>query len=148
MVKCHNGAMRCLLAGLYIVGAALTILAVLHAYYRARREKTRLDAIKVRSDAHNEPSLVEQFEADLSDNPQGVQSSTVAAANEEELNRLLAAANIDDPPPTFKDMRLPLSYWNRRQALTDTLLQFKVDGLVALLGVVISTIASVWSLFI
>jgi hypothetical protein len=127
----------------------MTIVGVLHAYWRARRQKILLDEIKSRSDSLEDPSLVEMFESGLSeDDRRTAELKNLAATNERELEQLLNEAGIDDPPPSWDDMRLPPSYWSRRAALADLLVQFRADGALALGGVLVSTIASVWSLYL
>jgi hypothetical protein len=61
---------------------------------------------------------------------------------------MLTEAGIPDPSPNYNDMQLPAAFWSRRVALSDAVLQFKGDGAVALTGVVVSTVASVWSLYL
>lgn len=48
--------MRNLVACTYILGAAMTMAGVFHAYTRARRQKGALDSIKLQSDALAEPT--------------------------------------------------------------------------------------------
>ncbi|PUA78937.1 hypothetical protein [Nocardioides currus] len=138
-----------LVAALYVSGALMTIYGVAAAYRRAKRQKAAYDAIKSRNDSLTDPDPVEFFEAAKSDDEQapGVLRQRVVA-NEAEIADALASIGVTDPPPSYNDMRLPVEYWSRRAALADALIVFKTDGMVALSGVVVSTVASVMSLYI
>jgi hypothetical protein len=136
-------------AALYILGAAMTIYGVAAAFRRAKAQKAAYDAIKLRNDQLIDPTFTEFFEAGLSDDeasPTALRNQS--ARNQTEVTDLLAAIGVTDPAPTYNDMRLPVEYWSRRAALADALVVFKSDGIVALSGVVISTIASVMSLYV
>jgi len=134
---------------MYVVGAAMTIYGVCAAYYRAKRQKAAYDTIKARNDALVDPTLMEVFEAAKSDDlaaPGTLQDQ--AARNQADVTDLLADIGVNDPPPTYNDMRLPVEYWSRRAALADALIVSRTDGLLALSGVAVSTVASVLSLYV
>lgn len=90
-----------------------------------------------------------RFDAALSDSNQRTDDlNDLSVANQRELERLLSRASIVDQFPTYNDLRLPVSYWSRRAALADALLEFKADGTLTLRGVVVSAAASLWSLYL
>lgn len=141
--------MREFVAVLYVVGAVVTAVGVLIAYRRARRDLRRLEDVAELHESHDDPDLVEDF-----DNAVGGRDGQVdarkdrRAAEQEELAQALADAGIRDGMPRYKDMRLPMEYWAKRSALRDAVASFRTGGLVALTGLAISTVASVWSLYL
>lgn len=109
---------RDVLAVLYVIGAVTTVTGVLMAYRQAVKQKRAFDQL-----------------ADL-------------GRSDVEVEQGLAELGVEDRPPTWNDMRLPISYWSKRSALADTLSSFKTAGVTALAGVALSTIASVCSLYL
>ena len=141
--------LRDLVAVLYLLGAALTAGGVLIGYRQAIRQKRHLDELAALSAADREPDFVETFGLARAGEVEEVTAQVAArAAREAELEAALRAVGIEDRPPTWNDMRLPVAYWSKRSALADTVASFKTGGLVALSGLVVSTIASVWSLYL
>lgn len=138
-----------LVAALYILGAALTIYGVTAAYLRAKKQKADYDAVKVRSDQLEDPTFTDFHEAGRGEDETAAPNLKAQVdRNQDEISNLLASVGVTDPPPSWEDMRFPAEYWSRRAALSEALLVFKTDGLLALSGVVISTVASVMSLYI
>lgn len=141
--------MRELVAVLYVVGAVVTVVGVLLAYRRARRDLRRLEHVATLHESHADPNLVENYEAVRQGDDQSVAAQAERrAADQDELKRALVVAGIVGEPPSFKDMDFPLEYWARRSALRDAIASFRSGGLVALAGVLVSTVASVWSLYL
>lgn len=140
---------RTIVAYLYVIGAVVTASGVLIAYAQAVRQKGRLDELADLNAADDEPDFTEDFHAVVAGDDDAVASRAAARASRQaELEQMLNAAGIDDPAPTWNDMRLPVAYWSKRSALADTVASFKTGGLVALTGLALSTVASVWSLYV
>ena len=139
---------RTIVAALY-VGALLTASGVLVAYAQAIRQRGRLDELAELNAADEEPDFAGHF-GDVVAGKDEVVATREAdrASRQAELEELLNAAGIDDRAPTWNDMRLPVAYWSKRSALADTVASFKTGGLIALTGLALSTIASVWSLYL
>lgn len=140
--------MRELVAGLYVVGAVLTALGVVLAYRRARRDLRRLEKVAALHESHDDTDPVEDFEATLAGDDKGVAArKALRERQQEDLNQAVADAGISGGAPKWKDLLLPMEYWAKRSALRDAVASFRSGGLIALVGLAISTVASVWSLY-
>lgn len=127
----------------------MTIYGVSAAFWRARKQKAAYDAIRTRNDSLSDSTYAEARAGRLSEDVEAPNSlHNQIVSNQAEIADLLKDLGVSDPPPTYNDMLLPVEYWSRRAALADTLVVFKKDGLVALGGVVVSTVASVTSLYV
>lgn len=141
--------MREFVTFLYIAGAVVTAVGVLLACRRARRDLRGLLDVDALHESHVDPNPMDDYEAVLAGDDESVAArASRHAAEEIELRRALEVAGVAGEPPSFKDMRLPLEYWARRSALRDAIASFRSGGLIALAGVLISTVASVWSLYL
>jgi hypothetical protein len=141
--------MRGFVAGLYVVGALVTMAGVALAYRRARKDLRRLEAVGALHESHDDPDLVEDY-ADITAGEDARVAARKAqrAAEQSTLQDALDGVGITGGPVRYKDMRLPMEYWAKRSALRDAVASFKSGGLVAIVGVVMSTVASVWSLYL
>jgi hypothetical protein len=141
--------MRAFVAGLYVVGALVTMAGVAIAYRRARRDLRRLEAVDALHESHDDPDLVEDY-ANIAagEDAKVAARNAQRAAEQSALEEALDGAGITGGPVRYKDMRLPMEYWAKRSALRDAVASFKTGGLVAIVGVVVSTVASVWSLYL
>lgn len=141
--------MRELVAFLYIAGAAMTVAGVLRAFLRAKTQKANLDFIKDENDRLASADPLDAYTAALAGDDDNIETSRSEREDvEARIEKMLTEAGVPDPSPSYNDIRLPASFWSRRVALTDAVLQFKGDGALALSGVVVSTVASVWSLYL
>jgi hypothetical protein len=139
---------RELVAMLYVVGAVVTTAGVLLAYHRARRDLRRLDGVASLHESHEDLDSTAEFEAALLDKEAPEAGKLRRGAQQAELNRAVKEAGIQTGPPTIKDFSLPMEYWAKRSALRDAVESFRSGGLVALVGLAISTLASIWSLYL
>lgn len=137
--------MRWAVAATYLLGAFVTAAGVLIAFSRARRDLRQLNELEKRNLSYGEPDLEAVFD-DLEGEPARRAAAAQAQSEIDEQVRALGFPRVGGT--TFSDMRLPLDYWAKRSALRDAVESFKFGGLVALLGLLISTGASVWSLFL
>lgn len=138
-----------MVAVLYVVGAVVTAAGVIVAYAQTIRRKSRLDELAELNAADDEPDFTQDFDAIVAGEDDAVASRAAARASRQaELEQMLRAAGINDPAPTWNDMRLPVAYWSTRSALADTAASFRTGGIVALIGLALSTVASVWSLYL
>ncbi len=141
--------MREFLGVLYVVGAIVTTAGVVLAYRRARRDLRRLEDLAELHESHDAPDVVETYiDAATGAEERRIQREAVRSSQEAELANALKEAGIRDGMPRYKDMRLPMEYWAKRSALRDAVASFRSGGLVALAGLAISTVASVWSLYL
>lgn len=115
------------------------------AFGRARRDLRQLDELESFNSTFGEPDI----EAALTD-PEGQQDRQAAAeAAQAAIDARVSALGFARAGgATFSDMRLPLDYWAKRSALRDAVASFRQGGTIALLGLAISTAASVWSLYL
>ncbi len=145
----ENVRMRELVAVLYVVGTVVTAVGVLLAYRRARRDLRRLEKVDALHESHADPNPIDDYEAVLAGDDEAVAARAKRrTADQDELRRALEMAGIASEPPRYKDLGLPLEYWAKRSALRDAIASFRSGGLVALAGVLVSTVASVWSLYL
>ena len=137
--------MHTVVAVLYLLGAFVTGLGVLTAFGQARRELRQLDAL----DAYNRRFATPDL-AGAIDDPEGhAERRTVEDEVQATVDDRVRALGFERAGgATFEDMRLPLDYWAKRSALRDAVASFRRGGLIALLGLAISTGASVWSLYL
>lgn len=141
--------MRELVAGLYVVGGILTALGVVLAYRRARRDLRRLERVAALHESHADSDPLEDYEATLAGENEGVAArKALRERQQEDLNQAVADAGVTGGAPEWKDLQLPMEYWAKRSALRDAVASFRSGGLIALAGLAISTVASVWSLYL
>lgn len=138
-----------MVAVLYVVGAVVTASGVIVAYAQTVRRKSQLDELAELNAADDEPDFAQGSNATVAGEDDAVASRAAARASRQaELEQRLNDAGINDPAPTWNDMRLPVAYWSTRSALADTVASFRTGGIVALVGLALSTVASVWSLYL
>jgi hypothetical protein len=143
------GDVRELVAALYVVGAVVTAAGVLLAYRRARRDLRRLDGVASLHESHEDLDPTAEFDAALLGDEEAPEAGKLGrGAQQAELDRAVKEAGIQTGPPTIKDFSLPMEYWAKRSALRDAVESFRSGGLVALTGLAISTLASIWSLYL
>lgn len=136
-------------AVLYVIGAVVTALGVVLAYRRARQDLRRLEEVASLHESHDDTDPVEDFEAARAGDEDLLAAREVQrAADQDELDRAVEAAGIPSGAPRWKDLSLPMEYWAKRSAQRDAVASFRSGGLVALAGLAISTVASVWSLYL
>lgn len=141
--------MRELVAVLYVVGGLVTATGVVLAFRRARRDLRRLDGVASLHESHVEQDPADDFEAAVSgDEAVVAEHNLLRDTQQAELDRAVEDAGIRSGPPSYNDFRLPMEYWAKRSALRDAVASFRTGGLVALVGLAISTVASVWSLYL
>ena len=127
-----------MVAVLYVVGAVVTASGVMVAYVQTIRRKRQLDELADVNAVDDEPDFVQDFNAIVAGEDAAVAGRAAARASRQaELEQMLKAAGIDDPAPTWNDMRLPVAYWSTRSALADTVASFRTGGIVALIGLVL-----------
>lgn len=136
--------MREIVVALYVVGAAVTALGVYLAYRRARRDLSNLEAVRGLNESFEDFDPVAAFE-----DPDGAKAGRAQReADQARLDQAVREVGLTEGAPEFSDLRLPLEFWAKRSALKDAVASFKTGGVVALTGVTISTVASVWSLYL
>lgn len=141
--------MRDLLAVLYVVGAILTAAGVVIAYRRARRDLHALDGVATLLESHEDIDIAQEYEDSTAGNDAAVaEREARRAVQQEQLDRAVAATGLRPGGPTWKDFGLPMEYWAKRSALRDAVASFKTGGILAVTGLSISTVASVWSLYL
>lgn len=133
---------------LYVVGAVVTAAGVLLAYRRARRDLRHLDAVDRLHESHGDLDLAAEFETALADEDTPEARQVRRDAEKAALDRAVKEAGIQAQVPTIKDFSLPMEYWAKRSALRDAVYSFRSGGLIALAGLAISTVASIWSLYL
>ncbi|WP_353950466.1 hypothetical protein V6K52_12575 [Knoellia sp. S7-12] len=103
---------------LYVLGALVTIAGVVTAYLQTVGQKRRFDDIAVLIGSDDEPDLVDIYEkAKAGETADLAAQAATRSAREAELEKALLAVGIQDPSPTWNDMRLPVAYWSKRNAL-------------------------------
>lgn len=136
--------MREIVAALYVVGAVVTALGVFLAYQRARRDLNKLEAVRELNDSFEDFDPVAAFEE-----PDGADAaSTRREAQQERIDQAVRGVGLTEGAANFRDLRVPLEFWAKRSALKDAVASFKTGGVVALIGLGMSTVASVWSLYL
>lgn len=151
--------MRPILSLLYIAGYVLVLSGAIGAWRRARRRHRALDhtADQLRAN-HGEYQAVgrtlaaDRFEMELGDAPEAaarvshIESTRAAikAAN----TRQLAEVGIEASGTPSQDTWIPIELQMELTLLTGTLRSFGAAGIVALSGGLLSTVASVWSLYL
>lgn len=134
---------------LYALGALLTTLGVVVAFLLAKRELRVLDDIQAVHDRHEDPDPVKLFDLASAGEDDALEAKRAALAIEhDELKDLLRDARLSVDGSLMKDLRLPMNYWAKHSALKDAVASFKVGGLISLVGLALTTVASVWSLYL
>lgn len=119
------------------------------AYRRARRDLRSLEEIAALHGSHEDPDLVQDLNAAMAGDEEGLAARKARhAAQKDELDRVLKSAGMSSGGPLYKDLRLPLEYWAKRSALRDAVASFRGGGIIAIAGLAVSTVASVWSLYL
>ncbi|GGA72788.1 hypothetical protein GCM10011490_24460 [Pseudoclavibacter endophyticus] len=135
--------MRDIVALLYVFGAVATAFGAVLAYGRARRDLRVAEKVAETHESHVDVDLSFGGDADSAKAQKEREDAESAA-----LRQLLAESGFNPDGARLKDMRLPMDYWAKRSALRDAVASFKLGGIIALGGVGISTVASVWSLYL
>lgn len=129
---------------LYVLGASVTATGVLVAFFQATRHSRRFDAIARKLEAIDDVDFGAVFDPD----PERTARQSTRDAELAKVKGELEDLGITDGGPSWNDMAMPLAYWSKRSALADTVASFRVGGLVALFGLLLSTVASIWSLYL
>jgi hypothetical protein len=136
--------MRDFVASLYVVGAVVTALGVYVAYRRARRDLSNLEAVRELNKSVEDFDLLAAYE-----DPDGAKAGRAQReADQARIDQAVREIGLTEGAPDFRDLRVPLEFWAKRSALKDAVASFKSGGVIALAGLAISTVASVWSLYL
>lgn len=134
----------------YVLGMILTIGPAVHAWYKGKREVRELRKIVERLQACPELDLNADITDNLSDEPYGQDGASKRfAVRKECLDKVM----VDVDPkyrgaPNFNELELNLEFWGPLAVADDIVSAFRVQGLLIGVGVVVSAVANILSLWL